>query len=104
MYNKCVCIGKWILDELKDTQIPISQASPAPQSPCETGLEIVSPHKSLATTQEIDKSLPESGCISTTWIGHLGKEDLLRKVRDETAKSVSHSLHCKLRGLALICM
>lgn len=66
----------------------------------QSGLEVMSPHKSVAIAQEEDESLPGIGFISTAWIGHLGKQDLLKKVRDETAKSVSKVLRSELRTLA----
>lgn len=74
------------------------------QHQIESGLEVVSPHKSIAAMEQYDDSLPEIGVISTSWIGYIGKQDLLQKVRDETARAVSKTLHCELRTLVSTCL
>lgn len=61
------------MDELKKEEPSTSLLSGDESCLSESGLEIVSPHKSIVTAQEDDDSVPQIGRISTAWIGHLGK-------------------------------
>lgn len=94
-----IIIEKWAFEDLHVGGF-IPASTPLEEPFVESGLEVMSPHKSLAITQEVNDSIPEIGVVSTAWIGHLGKQVLLKRVRDETAKSVSKCLHSELRALA----
>ncbi len=104
----CVILlaGTWVLDKL-ERQYPgtIDQTPSADDVASDmSGVEAVSPHKSMATAHEYPLEIPDIGNVSTSWIGLKGVRDIKRMMEEKATQEQVKALKGELRLLAKECM
>ena len=101
----CIHTGDWILNTLA---VPFPKTSQQVQQQGMgddlSGIELESPHKSIAVAQEFPVNIEGIGDLRTLWIGQQGIKDIQQKKLHEETHTVIQAKATDLRALAVECL
>lgn len=100
-------LGDWVVKALASTtSIVTTSHQEIEESPvCSlSGVEMESPHVKVIGSKESLHEIPGIGFIATSWIGHVGREQLFEKFSKEIVAPKIHDLKKELNMLASVCL
>ena len=103
-----ITIGDWILNTLKvsfpKTSQPVQQHATEGLGDDISGIELESPHKSIAVAQEFPCNIEGIGDLRTSWIGQSGVKEIQQNRLQEEMQTAVQAKATEVKVLAVQCL